>query len=419
MQEKRKQLFIIYSLSIIMVTAIFSLTIFYSVSFSEERRIEKTLQNNEALLLEKINLGKTTAEIVSYIEENQIDVVLWWSVDKPQTFSRTHLVDIQFPLNFNELEKLYASSYMQLQGDPLKMQVYSLATPVEIRGEKVVIQIVYNGFETATLLDSLMRILFFGTLMVSFSGIGLGIILAFLNMRPVIKSWNQQKAFVADASHELRTPLSIITLKSDQLLSHSEETIYEHIQEVAIIHQECRRMHKMVDDLLFLAKRDSGVVDIEMKNFSTHTLATELEALYSEFFQMADKKFEMTEKYSGEVLGDYQKIKQVCMIIIDNALKFTEKNQYIACNIEQKGNRFLFTISNNGIPLNQEEIPKIFDRFYKSDSSRNRDGEAKGNGLGLSIAKEILHLHQSKIRANITQGITSFSFSLLRVEQKK
>ena len=420
MREKQVQMFTIYSMSILLVIAFFSLTIFYSVSYSEERRIEKALINNQMSLLEKIGSGKTTQEITNYIIENELDVVFWSAKDP---LVAQPLTQIKFapqrPVRYDVLEKFYTIvKTPPFQNMERRTLVYSMATVVEFNGEQFVIQLVYNSIETEQMLENLSSVLFLGTGIVSFLGIGFGILLAYLNMMPVVKAWKQQRAFVADASHELRTPLSIITLKSDHLLSNSKDVIYDHIEDVAVIHQECRRMHKMVEDLLFLAKRDSGVVDINIADFEAGNLAKDLQQLYTEFFVMADKELVIDATYTGLVSGDFEKIKQVCMIIIDNALRFTKEGDYVKCSIELRGNRVLFTISNNGVPLEPKEIPLIFNRFYKSDDSRNRDNEKGGNGLGLSIAQEIMHLHQSKIRAQIVDGTTQFTFSLHKGGQK-
>ncbi|MGL5043101.1 MAG: sensor histidine kinase [Culicoidibacterales bacterium] len=421
MRAKQIELFIMYSLSIIVVTAIFSFTIFFSVSYSEENRIKETLTHSQTLLLEKFNSNKTYSEIVQYINENRIDVIMWAGNGSlsPQSYAKTELVSVKQPLRIDVLEKFYADVKIPLSQEIQNTLVYSLSTLTHLNGEAIILQIVYNSLETTALLENLSTMLFFGTIVVSLFGIILGIGLTFLNMMPVIKSWKQQRAFVADASHELRTPLSIITLKSDLLLSRSKDTIYEHIGAVAIIHQECRRMHKMVEDLLFLAKRDSGVVDIVVEPFRVDKLMAELEILYAEFFEMADKELIFEGEFNGFVLGDYEKIKQVCMIIIDNALRFTDAKNYVKCTVESRGNRVIIMISNNGVPLENKEIPFLFDRFYKSDSSRVREESSGGNGLGLSIAQEIMGLHQSRIKANLVDSLTSFSFSLHKHETKK
>jgi|GEM_PF-3535300 len=417
---KRFQLFGIYSLSLFSIIGIFSLAIYFSVSFSEEDRIANNLKNNINHMLQVDGVQvKTLDEIQTYAQENRIDYAIWFRGEQ-QPYKKTGLtLTWPSPTQYEKLEKIWAQRKYTGQEYSTPELVYSYAIPVWLNGKAAEIQIISSTKESNAMLTNLTSVLFFGSTVVSVLGIGLGIMLAFLNMMPIIRSWNQQRTFVADASHELRTPLSIITLKSDHLMTHSDDTVYDHIEEVAVIQQECRRMHKMVDDLLFLAKSDSGVVDIDMKDFSVEQLGHELKLLYDEFFEIEEKEFIVDLKYNGLVVGDYEKIKQVCMIIIDNGLRFTTEGNYIKLAVRARANRIYFDITNNGVPLKNEEIPFIFNRFYKSDASRNKSGNKEGNGLGLSIAQEIIHNHQSKIRAYVNNECTGFSFSLAKGKEKK
>lgn len=416
MLKKRLQLFVIYSLGLFLIIGVFSAVIYFSVSFSENERIQQNLRADITKMLEVANRpGATVTDIQVYAIENHIYYAIWRpDVRMPV---QKNLTALTWPAqsHYNRLEKIVAEDKYAED----EQIVYSMTLPFFFEGQQAQLQVINLTEQSNSMISNLTNVLVWGAIIVSMLGIGLGVMLTYLSMAPVIYAWNQQRSFVADASHELRTPLSIITLKSDQLIRHSKDSIYDHLEEINVIQQECRRMYKMVDDLLFLAKSDSGVIDLNITDFSADQLAQELKLLYDEFFETEDKVFLLDLHYHGYVLGDYEKIKQVCMIIIDNALRFTVAKNYIKLTIRLRGNRVHFEISNNGTPIKNEDLPFIFNRFYKSDTSRNKKNHKEGNGLGLSIAQEIMHAHQSKIRASLQQdSVTMFSFYLNKGKEK-
>lgn len=418
MGNKRLQLFMVYSMGLISILTIFSVSIYFSVSISEETRITANMQTKLSGMLESDRYQvKSLDELQTYAYENKIDYAIWYPGQDSPYKKNSLFLTWTAPTSVDRLEKLWAQQQFTTDDQFKLVPMYSYSISIRIDGKAAQLQIVESMEESNAMLSNLTNVLFFGTVVVSVLGTGLGIMLSYLNMLPIIHSWNQQRTFVADASHELRTPLSIITLKSDQLITHSSDTVYDHIEEVAVIQQECRRMHKMVDDLLFLAKSDSGVIDMQMADFSVKQLGNELKLLYDEFFEIEDKEFILDIQSDDMVVGDYEKIKQVCMIIIDNGLRFTTEGDYIKLSIKSRGNRVHFDITNNGVPLKAEEIPFIFNRFYKSDTSRNKSNEKEGNGLGLSIAQQIIISHQNRIRAYVQHDITGFNFSLAKARK--
>ena len=420
MGKKRLQLFIMYSFSIVTIISVFCVAIFYVVSQEAHDRIENEMKDNATSLINRLlntDSITTASEISDFVRENRIDYVIWNNeLDKGIDSSFEQLTLIEKPKILNNLEVILVQPPEPIADESVnnRRELYSYTILFESKSIYWHLQVLRDGRSTQSMIRNLASVLLIGGGIVAFLGAALGVILSYLNMMPVVKSWIQQRTFVADASHELRTPLSIITLKSDHLLTNPNDVVLQHIEDVAVIQQECRRMHRLVNDLLFLAKSDSGVMDVEIAEFSVEKLIQELNMLYSEFFEMSEKELQLDVRYTGNVVGDFERIKQVCVIIIDNALRFTNINNYVNIVVEGRANRIFFTISNNGIPLSTKEIPKIFNRFYKSDTSRNKSGEKDGNGLGLSIAREIINLHQSQIRASVRENITSFSFSLQR-----
>lgn len=412
MKQQQIKLFLIYSISIVLTIAAFSVAIFYSTSWNEQQRIEDAFIRDIQVL---ISSKATTEELNRYTDEQNIAYFIWNNNSGDLTVQRknTNLsIEEIKPVNVNRIEQLTMKQQAIDQLIPSTVTLYSYS--VYINGGLQILQIIKNGSDSINLLDNLANRLWIGSIIVSSLGIIFGVVLSQLNILPIMKAWKEQRAFVADASHELRTPLSIITLKSDALLAHSSDSINYHLEDIVMIQKECRRMQKMVNDLLFLAKTDSGVMGIELQAFELAQLMQELEILYSEFFAIEHKHLLFALAPQLIVIGDYEKIKQVCMIIIDNALRFTAERDYIKISAEHKNNKILITIANNGIPLDSKDIPFIFRRFYKSSTSRLKVNGQEGNGLGLSIAQEIMNLHQSKIKAVVVQEETQFSFMLAK-----
>jgi len=419
MLKKRLQLFLIYSFSLCAIISIFSAVIYVRVKMSEENIVYHNLKRQiDSLALD------ISADSVHLFDFQQIGIErsLLYAIWDEQTGRK---IDTNFFVlswdapnrtQYDKLEKVWGTDKIT----HTRKLIYSVSTKVILSGRVVVLQIFVINDQIDTEVSDLKNVLISGSIIVSCLGIMLGLVLSYIGMKPIIASWRQQRTFVADASHELRTPLSIIMLKSEHLITNSHDSVDEHLEEIVVIQQECRRMYKMVDDLLFLAKSDSGVLELEMTDFSVGQLTDELQQLYDEFFELEDKRFWIDTAYKGKVTGDYEKIKQVCMIIIDNALRFTEAQDYIKFSTKLRANRVYFDITNNGTPIKNEDLPYIFHRFYKSDTSRNKKHSNDGHGLGLNIAQEIVHAHQSKIRAYVKDDkITGFYFYLNKGKEKQ
>lgn len=214
-------------------------------------------------------------------------------------------------------------------------------------------------------------------------------------LKPVDEAWEKQKRFVADASHELKTPLTVILANTGILLSHREETIQSQEKWVAYTEAEANRMKKLVDDLLFLAKYDS-----EHKP----TLQTEInisDVLWSTLLPFESVAFEAGVEIDTEITPDLSiagnegQIRQLGVILLDNACKYAGKGGRIRVNLEKVSEGILLKVNNTGQPIPEDHLAHIFDRFYRAESARTR--ETGGYGLGLAIASTIVDTHNGKI----------------------
>ena len=249
-------------------------------------------------------------------------------------------------------------------------------------------------------------------------GIG-GLVLVFFgslfmanrSLIPIKESWKRQKDFVADASHELRTPLSVVETTLDLVLSRKEKTIESQIKWLENIQTENRRMTKLVSDLLLLARTDSGQVTLEKRNFPLHTALLEV---YISIEALALQSGINLDPFQGpeiDFFGDEARIKQLAVILVDNAIKHTPAAGHVGMKVRDEVSSILIEVTDTGEGIDEEDINKIFERFYRVDKSRSR---AEGStGLGLSIAEWIVKEHQGTIKVESSKGKgTTFSVNL-------
>lgn len=204
---------------------------------------------------------------------------------------------------------------------------------------------------------------------------------------PIETAWKNQAKFIQDASHELRTPITIVSSKLESLLKNPESTIGDEAETVAIAMKETRRLKKMVNDLLSLTKED-GIVQLNKENLDLKTLIDEITEDYFDIAEYQDKEFscDILTK-NTEVYTDKNKFKQILRIFIDNAFKYTKSGDSIGVVVkedEDDKDKLIISVNDSGIGISKEDLPNLFDRFFRSDNVRNKDID--GSGIGLSIA---------------------------------
>lgn len=227
-------------------------------------------------------------------------------------------------------------------------------------------------------------------------------------LRPVEASWESQRQFIADASHELKTPLTVILANADILSAHKKDTIEHQYKWIEYIKAEASHMSGLVNDLLFLAKSDAAR---DNNVFTEVNLSDIMWNCYLPFESLAfEQEKHLEADISSDIMmqGDASKLKQLIMILLDNACKYTEKNGSIKVSLYQKveKNKIYLTVNNTGKPIAKEHLNYLFERFYRVEESRAR--EKGGYGLGLSIAKTITQMHKGKISvtSNDEEGTT-------------
>ncbi|WP_312701280.1 ATP-binding protein [Sedimentibacter sp.] len=217
-------------------------------------------------------------------------------------------------------------------------------------------------------------------------------------IKPIRDTWIRQKAFVADASHELRTPLTVIQTNLDVVLSDDEGTVEENEIWLDNAYSETRVMAKLIDQLLILAKADANEEKLSVSEFS---LSEVVENVCQSMEVLARKKgldFAVNVDDDITIKADYDKIRRLVVILVDNAVKYTEKG-IVTVSLYTEKNKKIFTVEDTGIGIAKNDLNRIFDRFYRADKARHREG---GTGLGLSIAKWIADIHRFSLTVEST-----------------
>jgi signal transduction histidine kinase len=204
------------------------------------------------------------------------------------------------------------------------------------------------------------------------------------------ENYRQQARFVNDASHELRTPIAVIEGYANMLARWGREDEKVLDESINAIQNEASNMKHLVEQLLFLARGDSGRTELKLENVELNSL---MEEIYEESLMIDENHPYKVRTYGAplNVSADPALIKQAVRILVDNAAKYTENGDEIvlATGVNEKGRPYLM-VQDSGIGMKEADVEHMFDRFYRADEARKREG----TGLGLSIAKWIVEKHK-------------------------
>lgn len=245
-----------------------------------------------------------------------------------------------------------------------------------------------------------------------------GAVAVLRNVTEEVRLEKMRRDFVANVSHEIRTPLSMMQGYSEALLDGMAASPEESEELVQVIHDESLRMGRLVKDLLDLARMEAGHTDIVMRPLDVKEL---LERVYRKFTVRAkDREIELSLKCHQDHLvmkeGNEDRLEQVLTNLLDNAFRHTpggKKIEIIAEKVSRRGTQEInVDIKDEGAGIPSDDLPFIFERFYKADKARVRE-ESGGTGLGLAIVKNIVEAHQGTITAVSEIGMgTTFKLHL-------
>lgn len=216
--------------------------------------------------------------------------------------------------------------------------------------------------------------------------------------------------FSADIAHELRTPLSNLMTYTEVVLSKNRNTeIY--VENLYSNLEDLKRMSRMIDDMLFLAKSDNGLIFPEQSRVDLHEVVVKL---FDYYHLLADERsINLTVSGLGSILGDKLMVDRAISNLLSNALRYTPVGKTISVAIHQTSTAVVLTVDNPGETIKSEHLDKLFDRFYRVDPAR-REGSPSNAGLGLAITRSIIEAHKGKIWCTSAIGITTFHIEFPR-----
>lgn len=243
------------------------------------------------------------------------------------------------------------------------------------------------------------------------------LLLSKIAIAPIKAAWQKQLDFTADASHELRTPLATIQANLDVVLSNSEATVKSQMSWLNNINIECKRMSAIVSDLLFLSRADTDEINFEKEVFDLSDLLTGILTTYNAIIEQNSLSLITSINDGVTIYGDRSKLKQLIIILLDNAIKYNKDNGTVSVSLLANKGYANIKITDTGIGINLNERDKIFNRFYRGEKSRQKNPD--GSGLGLAIAKVIVDEHKGDIslESKIGEG-SSFTVKIPLAQQK-
>lgn len=263
-------------------------------------------------------------------------------------------------------------------------------------GQEVYVQLLANVDGEKQTLNNIVDVLIWGTIVLLAVALGASYILAKRVTKPIIENYKKQTEFVQNASHELRTPITIIQAQQELLLKEPNSKILDKSESINQTLKETKRITKLLKELMDLARVDSNNIKIEKSELNINELIKEIIQPYEEYAKLQNKKIKLELNNVKKIRADRNKISELIVIILDNAIKYTNSEDEIIIKTLKKDGKINLEISDTGIGISKEAMPHVFERFYRGDESHSK--KIEGSGLGLSIAKTIVNMHNGTIK---------------------
>ncbi len=230
-----------------------------------------------------------------------------------------------------------------------------------------------------------------------------GAVVLFHDITQLKQTDKVRRDFVANVSHELRTPLSILRGYIETLLDNPQTSDKELSRILRVMERHSKRLGLLVDDLLTLAQLESRSAGLQ---FSDVQLAELFESVIRDWEKkLAEKRLKVVVDLSPDartIRADETRLHEVLYNLLDNALKYSRENGEIRLRAAQRGPEIVLSVTDNGIGISKDDLPRVFERFYRADKARSR--ELGGTGLGLAIVKHIAQLHGGRVEAESEPG---------------
>jgi two-component system sensor histidine kinase CiaH len=285
------------------------------------------------------------------------------------------------------------------RGEPQRVRTFPVVYAGVFEG---VVQISRTAAGEQASLQDLGWLLIFGGLAGVVLSAFASLFLANKALVPIRQAFARQRQFTADASHELRTPLALIRANAEMLERHGDQLPDEDGELITEIIRETDHLNRLVGDLLTLARADTGQVQLVTQPFDLRELVSEV---HEDVHRIAESRGIASHiSLNGPVVvdGDETRLRQLLLILLDNALKYTDPGGEVDVALQREDGRARLSVSDTGIGIPSEDLPRIFDRFYRVD--RAREHESGGTGLGLAIAQWIVQAHHGSIKVDSEAG---------------
>lgn len=231
--------------------------------------------------------------------------------------------------------------------------------------------------------------------------LGLSYYLSARIIKPVKEAYDKQVFFVQDASHEMRTPLAIIKGKIELLTKSIDNISDNELNHISKIMSEIRRVEKMNSDLLLLSKEDIDQNSI-LQEFYLDDIVKDIGGFYNDIAEVINRNFSVNSNINTKVIWDYDKVKRIFVILIENAFKYTNKNGDIIISFKDSNKNIEVSVKDNGIGIKKEDQERIFDRFFRTNDVRGKNID--GSGIGLSVLKSICKTLRIEVTLNSEFG---------------
>jgi signal transduction histidine kinase len=344
-----------------------------------------------------------------------------WALISDDAGNRLDRSPVQFPPGIPVLAGIDGA-----KANGIDVRLAQIGTwPIRVRTEKansnvgtVYLQVFQDRTTEQETLDSILRVLVGGGAVVILVAIGFGAVYARRALVPIRESLasqrlalRRQREFAADASHELRTPLTVIRSSLEHLQRHRDEPVHAVGEALDDIGAEVDHLTALVDDLLLLARSDSGAIALERRPVDLGDVAADAASSLAK--PAGEKSVQVVvDPAPAVVAGDPARLRQLVMILVDNAIRHSPTGGEVRVAVRLDGPSALLDVEDDGRGVAPEDMPHIFERFWRASGA-----PSGGTGLGLAIAKWIVDRHQGTIAVrNREDGGATFRVSLPREE---
>lgn len=419
----RKKLTLAYTVTTGMVLVCVLAVILYTTERSISERNIENFEKNIMELSSKLQYGSSISQswltdqeienqLIIHIEENTVPFLFPGSyttktdrdllVEKAKNMASKQQVSPDIPPVSTSLQKTDIMSLNGENGD--SYLAYVMVTPSQTGGFKSMVVLHDNRQKKMQIKNG--RILFLTT---GLSGIAAIFLVSWFfvghSLKPLAKNREKQNEFIAAASHELRSPLAVIQASSSAVLEDTSRSG----EFLATIQKECRRMGRLVNDMLVLASADTKGWHVAREQIDMDTLLLDI---YEHYEPLCSEKhvplcISLPDEPLPPVLGDKERLEQIFSILIDNALTYgtgkggTGRNLPVELKAEVSKHHLCVSVADHGPGITDEKKPQVFDRFFRTDQSRR---DKSHFGLGLSVARELAHLHDGTLTLTDTAG---------------